>query len=107
MLVFSKAIATDPGGMPVEEMIARLSDNEAVFDLYVIGSLGAEGALMILSAAEALKPFYENQRIKVLGMAFGKAEAEQLLADMLRTHIARGRDVFSFKKYCQGLEERV
>jgi len=107
MLVFGKVIASNIGDAPLEEIIARLSENESVFDLQMICAQGATGAIAILSAAEAMKPFYANIRIKVVGMAYGKAEAKRLLADMLRAYIAQGQDVFSFKRHCLGLEERV
>ena len=114
MLVVAKEIATNIKGKAADSpdgldgYVERLMQGEAVDGLWLLTVSEEDGRMFVLlSAREARKPYYEVQRMKVVGMAFGERQAQLLLADMLRKWMAQGESVLTWKRHCLDLEERV
>jgi|GEM_PF-2355451 len=107
MLVFCQSPVMDTPGVSLDEIMNAYKLGEAVQGLHLLCcDAKASPMLLILSMKEAMKQFYADRRLKVVGMAFDAADARRLLAEMIAAYAAAGRDVAAFKKHCLGLEER-
>jgi len=108
MIVFCKEMATNITALSAEDIIMQMNRGEDMFGLWLIVAEAADKQLCaLLPAREAMKPYYAERLLKIVGMAFGEMEARLLLADMLREWLARGESVFTWKRHCLGLEERA
>lgn len=67
-----------------DKVIASMNNREAVFGVYCISFASQPSNLFdIIEANELLFPHYVRSEVRIVGLAYGKSEAIDLVCDML------------------------
>lgn len=98
-LVFHRKMYLDDEIDNADAIIKSIEESIPVFDLKLICVSNNENhVLEIVSLSEIFRKKYENRKIVVIGMAYGRKNSLKIIQKIFENYIVLGRDLGSMKK---------